>query len=128
MLVPEYRHKGKLSVVWCGRCKVLEVLHKGEHVKLDIPAFDSLRLFFRDSIKPYIHRERQPVLEFSMPLVKTGASPQLVKILARRGVGSKKRRTFLYRCEWDDDTWSWESSKAVQRDPVCLEFLRLNPE
>ena len=60
-----------------------------------------------------------------MPPVKTGESPRLVKIVARRRVGSKKRRTFLYRCEWDDDTWSWESSKALEEDPVYLEFLRL---
>ena len=46
--------------------------------------------------------------------------PQIVKILARRRVGSRKRRTFLYRCEWDDDTWSWESSKALEEDPVYL--------
>ena len=38
MLVPEYRHKGKLDVVWCDPYKVLEVLKKGENVKLDIPA------------------------------------------------------------------------------------------
>ena len=38
VLVPEYRHKGKLDVVWCGPYKVLEVLNKGENVKLDIPA------------------------------------------------------------------------------------------
>ena len=84
-LVPEYRHNGKLDVVWCGPYKVLEVLNKGENVKLDIPApFDGLRVFNRDSIKPYIHREGQPVWEFLMPPVKTGDSPRLVKILARR--------------------------------------------
>ena len=50
--LPEYRHKGKLDVVWCGPYKVLEVLNKGENVKLDIPApFDGLRVFDRDSIK-----------------------------------------------------------------------------
>ena len=38
MLLPEYPHKGKLDVVWCGPCIVLEVLNKGENVKLDIPA------------------------------------------------------------------------------------------
>ena len=32
VLVPEYQHKGKLDVVWCGPCKVLEVLNKGENV------------------------------------------------------------------------------------------------
>ena len=37
VLVPKYRHKGKLDVVWCGPYKVLEVLNKGEKVKLDIP-------------------------------------------------------------------------------------------
>ena len=37
VLVPEYRHKGKLDDVWCGPYKVLEVLNKGENVKLDIP-------------------------------------------------------------------------------------------
>ena len=63
-----------------------------------------------------------------MPPVKTRESPQLVKILASRRLGSRKRRTFLYRREWDDDTWSWESSKALEEDPVYLEFLRLNPE
>ena len=52
-----------------------------------------------------------------MPPVKTGESPRLVKILARHLVGSRKRRTLLYRCEWDDDTWSWESSKALEEDP-----------
>ena len=123
VLVPEYPDKGKLDVVWCGPYKVREVLNKGENVKLDIPApLDRLRVFNRDSIKPYVHREGQPVWEFTMPPVKTGESPRLVKILARRRVGSRKRRTFLYRCEWDDDTWSWESSKALQEDPVYLEF------
>ena len=128
VLVPEYQHKGKLRVVWCGPYKVVEVLNKGEKVKLDIPApLDGLRVFNRDSIKPYMHREGQPVWEFPMPPVKTGESPRLVKVLARRMV-SKKRCTFLYHCEWDDDTWSWESSKALEEDPVYLEFLRLHPE
>ena len=128
VLVPEYRHKGKLDVVWCGPYKVLEVLRKGENVKLDISApFDGLRVFNRDSIKPYILREEQPVWVFPMPPVKTGDSPQLVKILARCRVIPKKRRTFLYRCEWDDDTGSWEASKALEEDPVYLEFLRLHP-
>ena len=31
-LVPEYPHKRKLEVVWCGPYKVLEVLNKGENV------------------------------------------------------------------------------------------------
>ena len=45
VLVPEYLHKGKLDVVWCGPYKVLEVLNKGENDKLDIPApFDGLRV------------------------------------------------------------------------------------
>ena len=45
VLVPEYRHKGKLEVVCCGPYKVLEVLNKGENVKLDIPApFDGLQV------------------------------------------------------------------------------------
>ena len=45
VLVPEYRHKGKLDVVWCGPYKVLEVLNKGENVKPDIPApLDGLRV------------------------------------------------------------------------------------
>ena len=66
--------------------------------------------------------------EVPMPPVKTGDSPRLVEILGRRRVGSKKRRTFLYRWEWDDNTWSWESSKALEEDPVYLEFLRLHPE
>ena len=89
---------------------------------------DGLRVFTRDSIKPYIHGEGQPVWEFPMPPVKTGDSPRLVKILARRRVGSKMRRTFLYRWEWDDDTWSWESSKGLGEDPVYPEFLQLHPE
>ena len=56
LLLPEYRHKGKLHVVWCGPYKVSGVLNKGENVKLDTPAlFDGLRVFNRDSIKPYIH-------------------------------------------------------------------------
>ena len=66
--------------------------------------------------------------EFPMPPLKTGASPRLVKILARRRVGSKKRRTFLYRCEGNDDTWSGESSKALEEVPVYREFLRPHPE
>ena len=102
-----------MNVVWCGPYKVLEVLNKGENVKLDIPApFHGLRVFNRDRIKPYIYRKGQPVWELPMPPVKTEASPQLVKIMSRR-------RTFLYRCGWGDDTWSWESG---------LEFLRLQPE
>ena len=125
---PNINIKGN-SMLWCGPYKVLEVLNKGENVKLDIPApFDGLRVFNRVSVKPYIHRQGQPVWEFPMPPVETGESPGLVKILARRRVGSRKRHTFLYRCEWDDDTWSWESSKAVEEDPVYLEFLRLHPE
>ena len=93
VLVPEHRHKGKLGVVWCGPYKVLEALSKGENVKLDTPApCDGLRVFNRDSIKPYIHQEGHPVWEFSMPPVKTGESPRFVKILAGRGVGSEKRR------------------------------------
>ena len=72
MLVPEYRHKGKLDVVWCGPYKVLEVLNNGENVKLDIPApFNGLQVFNQDSIKPYIQGEGQPVWEFPMPPVKT---------------------------------------------------------
>ena len=58
-----------------------------------------------------------------MPPVKTAESPRLVKILVKRRVESRKRRTFLYRCEWDDNTWSWESSEALY-----LEFLRLQPD
>ena len=84
---------------------LIRVLNKAENVKLDIPAlFDGLRFFNRDSIKPYIHREGQPVCKFPMPPVKTGDSPRLVKIMARRRVESKKRRRFLYHCERDDDT------------------------
>ena len=63
-----------------------------------------------------------------MPPVKTGISPRLVKILGKRRVGSKKCRTFLYRCEWDDDTLSLESSRASEEDPVYLEFLGLHSE
>ena len=66
--------------------------------------------------------------EFLMPPVKTGDSPRLVRILARRLVGSKGPRTFLYRCESDDHTWYWESSKALEENPVYLEVLRLHPE
>ena len=66
VLVPEYRHKGKLDVVWYGPDKVLQVLNKGENVNVDIPApFDELRVFHRDSIKPYIHWEGQPVCQDS---------------------------------------------------------------
>ena len=91
MLVPEYRHKKKLDVVWCGPYKVFEVLKKGENVRLDNPApFNGLSVFNRDTIKPCIHQEEQPLWEFPMPPVKTGASPGLVKILARRRVGSRK--------------------------------------
>ena len=63
-----------------------------------------------------------------MPAVKTVASPRLVRILAISRVGSRKRRTFLYRCESDDDRWSSESSKALEEDPVYLEFLRNHRE
>ena len=85
VLVPEYRHKGKLDVVWRGPYKILEGLNKGENVKLDMPAlFDGLRVFNRDSIKPYIHREGQPVWEFQMPFVESRESPRLVRILGRR--------------------------------------------
>ena len=66
--------------------------------------------------------------ELPMPPVKTGDFPRLVKILARSRVRSKKRRIFLYRCEWDDDTWSWESSSTLEEDPVYFEFPRLHPE
>ena len=63
-----------------------------------------------------------------MPSVKTGASSRCVGILLRRRVRSQKRRTFLYRCEWDDDTWSLESSKALEDAPVYLEFFGLHAE
>ena len=127
MLVSEYQHKRKLDVGRCGPYKVLEVLNKGENVELDIPApFDRMHVFNRTSIKPYIRQEGQPVWEFIMPPVKTGASLRLVKILARRRVPSKGRRTFLYCCEWDDDRWSWEWTKALEEDP--LEFLQLHPD
>ena len=66
--------------------------------------------------------------EFCVPPAKTGDSPRHDKILARRRVGSKKRCTFLYRCEWDDNTWSRESSKALEEDPVYFEFPQLQPE
>ena len=79
VLVPEYRHKGKLDFVWCGPYKILEVLNKGETLKLDrLAPFNGLRVLNRDSIKPYIHRKVQPVCEFLMPPVKTGVSPRLV--------------------------------------------------
>ena len=125
----EYRQNGKFEFVWCGPYKVLEVVNKGESVKLDIPApFDRLRIIKCDSIKPYIHRDGQPVWDFPMPPVTTGASPRLLKILARRRVGFRKRRTVLNRCEWDDDTWSWATSKSLEEDPVHLEFLQLQAE
>ena len=38
LLVPEYRHQGKLDVVWCGPYKVFQVLNKGENIILEIPA------------------------------------------------------------------------------------------
>ena len=63
-----------------------------------------------------------------MPHVKTGASPRLFKVPARHRVGSRKRRTFLSPCVCDDDTWFWESSKALDEDPVYLAFLRSQPE
>ena len=45
VLVPKYRRKGNLDVVWCGPYKVLEVLNKGVNVKLDNPApFDGLQV------------------------------------------------------------------------------------
>ena len=110
-----------MDVVWCGPYKVLEVLNKGEKVKLDISApFDWLRVFNRDSIKPYIHLKGQPVWELPMPPVKTEGSPRLVKIMGRR-------RSFLYGSGWDDDTWSGESGKALEEGPVYLEFLGLQP-
>ena len=125
MLVPQCRHSGKLDVVCCGPYKLLGVLNKGENVKLDILAwFDGLCICNHDSIKPHINRHGQPVCEFPMPPVKTGALSRLIKILARRRVGSKKRRTFLCRCEFDDNTWFCESSKADE-EPVYLDFLRL---
>ena len=68
------------------------------------------------------------MLGFPMPPVKTGASPRLVKILARPRIGSGKPGTFLYQWQWDDHRWSWESSKALDEDPVCLDFLRLHPQ
>ena len=109
--------------------KFMRCSNKGENVELDIPApFHGLRVLNGDSRKHSIHQESRPVWEFAMPPFKTGASPRLVNILARRRVGSKKRRTFLYRCEWENDTWSWESSRALEEDPVYLEFLRLHPE
>ena len=69
--------KGEIChVVWCGPYKVLEVLNRGENVKLTIPApFNRLRVFNRISIKPYIHGEGQQLWDFLMPAVKTGASP-----------------------------------------------------
>ena len=121
--------KGNSMFFWCGPYKIPEVLNKDKNIKLDIPVpSDGMRVFNRDSIKPYIHRERQPLWVFPKPNVKTGNSPRLVKILGRRREGPKKCRTFLYRCEWDDHTWSLEPSKAVEEDPVHLEFLRLHPE
>ena len=96
VLVPEYRHKGKLNFVWCGPYKALQVLDKGENIILDISApLDAFRILNQHSTKLYIRREGQPVGEFPMPPVKTAASPPLVKIQARRRVGSKRRRTFL---------------------------------
>ena len=58
VLVPKYRQKGKLDVVWCGPYEVLGVLNKSKTVELDIPApFEGFCVFNRDSIKPYICRE-----------------------------------------------------------------------
>ena len=129
VLVPKYRQKEKWVIVWCGPYKGLGVPNKGENGKLDIPGrLDRLSLFNRNSVEPYIHREGQPVWEFSMPAVNTGASPRLVKFLARGPVGSRKRRTFLYPRECNDDRWSWELRKALDEDPVYIEFLRLHPE
>ena len=81
-----------------------------------------------DSIKPGINQQEQTVWKIPLPPVKTGAPPQIVEILARRPVEPRKRCTFLYSCEWEDDTWSWESSKALDEDPVYLEFLQLHSE
>ena len=83
---------------------------------------------YTPQVTPRWPRGSEPASELPMPPVKTGDSPQLVKILARRRVGSKKRRTLLYCFEWDVHTWSWGSSKALEEDPVYLEFLRLRPE
>ena len=64
VLVPEYRHKGKIDFVGCGPYKVPDVLKKGENAKLDISApFDGLSVINRDSIKPYIDREVQPACQ-----------------------------------------------------------------
>ena len=81
-----------------------------------------------DSINPTINQQEQPVWIIPLPPVKTGAPPQIVEILARRPVEPRKRCTFLYSCEWEDDTWSGESSKALDEDPVYLEFIRLHSE
>ena len=84
VVVPKYQHRRKLDVVWSRAYKVLEVLNKGGNVDLDILApFDGLRVCNRDSIKPYIHREGQPVWEFPMPPGKTENFPRFVKILGR---------------------------------------------
>ena len=122
-LVPGYRRKRKLDVAWCGSYKVVEIFNKGENVKLDTPPFYGLRVFNRDSIKPNVHRERQPMWECPMPPVNTGPSPRLVEILRRRRVGSRKHGTWLYEGEWDENTWSCESSKTLDENPVHLEFF-----
>ena len=58
VLVPKYRQKGKLDVVWCSPYEVLEVLNKSKNVEPDIPApFDGLGVLNHDSIKPCICRE-----------------------------------------------------------------------
>ena len=61
-----------------------------------------------------------------MPPVNSEAS--LVKNLARGQLGSKKSRTFLYDCEWNDEACFWESTNALDQDPFYPHFLRLHPE
>ena len=59
VLVPEYRHKEELDVVWCGPYKVLELLYKAENLKLDIPApFDGWVASFQSRQHKALHPSR----------------------------------------------------------------------
>ena len=125
LLVPEYRHKGKLDVVWCGPYKVLEVLNKGESIKLDIPApFHGLRVFNRDSIKPYINREGQPVWECRLSRLE----PPLDLLRLWLDVEWDLKSTAHSCTAVNGMTTRGLGSPALEEDPVYLEFLRLHPE
>ena len=88
VLVPKYRHKGKMDVVWCGPYKVFGVLNKGENVKPDFPAlFDEMRALNRDGTKPYIIPEGQPLWDFFE--------------ISRTYVRSKTGYSKIERLSWD---------------------------